>query len=380
MSRRHHSASRTNERLRLDSEPEPDGEEWVEWGGQLMWVAGWTEGGAPFGLSYEEWRHALRADEAQAGWARALSVLEELVSLQSGRDAVVEVGRVVKIGEGLSRDVFGAEVTVRPDRERISGQYVVLLPRAQAPLELNARTRRELRLLAWLQGRCDRFRVPRPLGALPEYRGIALARAFVRGIPLDMRAGRQPSVKPWQVVGEIAASMHGIDVSSVPPFVEGFSTRRDHALAALATLDELDVAEIKDARAWALEHLPPSDEASLLHGDLLGQNILLDPGASPAFAVIDWECATRGDPARDLAIVTRGARQPFQIAGGLDRLLDAYAAAGGRLVTRAHVRIHELALAGLWYREALGWPRGGGRPGEEALALVRRVLKMACAG
>ena len=96
--------------------------------------------------------------------------------------------------------------------------------------------------------------------------------------------------------------------------------------------------------------------------------------------MIDWEYARCGDPARDLAIVTRGARQPFQIAGGLDRLLDAYAAAGGRMVTRAHVRIHELALAGLWYREALGRPRGQGRPPEEALGLLRRVLKMACAG
>jgi hypothetical protein len=30
-----------------------------------------------------------------------------------------------------------------------------------------------------------------------------------------------------------------------------------------------------------------------------------------------------------VAIVTRGPRRPFQMARGLDRLLDAYAAAGG---------------------------------------------------
>jgi hypothetical protein len=43
----------------------------------------------------------------------------------------------------------------------------------------------------------------------------------------------------------------------------------------------------------------------------------------------------RSGPAYDLAIVTRGVRQPFQIGGGLGRLLDAYAAAGGASVSAA---------------------------------------------
>jgi aminoglycoside phosphotransferase (APT) family kinase protein len=60
----------------------------------------------------------------------------------------------------------------------------------------------------------------------------------------------------------------------------------------------LEAAEARDARAWALAHLPPADPSSVLHGDLLGQNILLDPGASLPFALIDWEYALRGDPAR----------------------------------------------------------------------------------
>ncbi|MES1178233.1 MAG: phosphotransferase [Myxococcales bacterium] len=48
------------------------------------------------------------------------------------------------------------------------------------------------------------------------------------------------------------------------------------------------------------------------------------PGQTPA--VIDWEYTALGDPAYDLAIVTRGARRPFQnrprsrqVAGGLQR-------------------------------------------------------------
>lgn len=102
----------------------------------------------------------------------------------------------------------------------------------------------------------------------------------------------------------------------------------------------------------------------------------------------DWvevggQHATTGDPAYDLAIVTRGVRRPFQIADGLERLLEEYVTLSGRTIDRAHVRIHELALAGRRYRAALDRtrregpsPRGGvgglpeGESAEEALGLM----------
>jgi len=64
-----------------DDEPVPQGEDWMEWGGQLLWVAGWTSGGSPYGLTVEEWRWAMRRAEHGAGWARARCVLEELFAL-----------------------------------------------------------------------------------------------------------------------------------------------------------------------------------------------------------------------------------------------------------------------------------------------------------
>lgn len=54
----------------------------------------------------------------------------------------------------------------------------------------------------------------------------------------------------------------------------------------------------------------------------------------------------RGDPAFDLAILTRAVRQPFQVPGGFDRLLGSYATAGGSGVTGEHVRLQELAMTG----------------------------------
>jgi len=108
---------------------------------------------------------------------------------------------------------------------------------------------------------------------------------------------------------------------------------------------------MRDARHWALAHLPPARPSVVLHGDLLGQNILLSPSEPPT--VIDWEYARYGDPAYDLAIVTRGIKRPFQIVDGLVRLLDAYHGHGGCEVTADHVHVHELCMLAGWYRTAL---------------------------
>jgi aminoglycoside phosphotransferase (APT) family kinase protein len=107
----------------------------------------------------------------------------------------------------------------------------------------------------------------------------------------------------------------------------------------------------------------------------LGQNILLNPLQQDT-AVIDWEYATIGDPAQDLAIVTRGVRNPFQLPDGLPRLLLAYREAGGGPLEAREVRVHELLMALRWYREALAHPESGHGP-REAQARVRQVLDRA---
>jgi aminoglycoside phosphotransferase (APT) family kinase protein len=108
-----------------------------------------------------------------------------------------------------------------------------------------------------------------------------------------------------------------------------------------------------------------------------GQNILLDPFERPA--VIDWEYAQWGDPARDLAIVTRGVRQPFQIDGGLNRLLAAYRAYGGADVEVADVRFYELCLALGWMRDAANG-KSRHETTDQAAARVARSLRWAKEG
>ncbi len=60
--------------------------------------------------------------------------------------------------------------------------------------------------------------------------------------------------------------------------------------------------------------------------------------------MIDWAEARIGDPAYDLAIVTRGRRRPLQVRDGLERLLDAYDRVAPEALTRTDVGIYELLL------------------------------------
>lgn len=209
-----------------------------------MWAAGFTEGGLPYGMSEDEFRAASARYGQQAPWARAKRFLEAVVAESAGAGATVDVGYVKKMGHGLSRDAFAAEVEITSHSTREVAEIAVLLPRRGCDPAIDERTRKEARLLHDLAG---------------------------VGFPFD------------------------------------------------------------------------------------------------------WEYAQLGDPAYDLAIVTRGVRRPFQIDGGMDRLLDSYNRVGGVEVSRAHVHLHELALAARWYRDALD---GESAPAQQ-LQLLRSVLRQA---
>lgn len=341
-----------------ESEPRLEGEEWVEWGNQRIWAVGFTAGGAPYGLTEEEMRESSAAEaEAQgAGWARAKRLLEQFLASRSGTTADIEIGWVRHLGSGLCRKAFTAEVSLFPDPAGLGGDYVVLLPLPDAEPSYDDRARFEARLLARLSSVDLPLRIPRVMGLLSCAGRPVLIETRIPGIPLDLRAGRQRSVRPWDLVARAAAAVHALDadILSFPENpdwkVPGHETRRDHALASLSMLEGLPDPVFPEIHAWALEHLPGPERSVLLHGDLLGQNILLVPGEPPG--LIDWEWARFGDPAYDLAIVTGGARRPFQLADGLDRLLEAYAARSAE-IRKDHVHLYELCLRTRQYVEAL---------------------------
>ncbi|WP_437650448.1 phosphotransferase [Sorangium sp. So ce362] len=67
------------------------------------------------------------------------------------------------------------------------------------------------------------------------------------------------------------------------------------------------LTELREAERWALDHLPEEAPATLIHGDLLGQNILLH--WEQPFAVIDWEYA-RQLPLHQFARRAHGSTAP----------------------------------------------------------------------
>ncbi|MEW6279828.1 MAG: phosphotransferase [Candidatus Eremiobacterota bacterium] len=164
------------------------------------------------------------------------------------------------------------------------------------------------------------------------------------------------------------------------PGVGGSGSRVSHPARAFDRLREfegLPSPEVTDALAWARENLPPDDLPALLHGDLLRQNVLVDPlEPKQPLGLIDWEEALVGDPAYDLAVVTRGVRRPFQEPGGFEKLLESYHAHGGRPIEARHVPFHELCLAAGWLRSALT-DQNPAEPPREASARLARILGMA---
>ncbi len=361
---------RGRDRRRFDDDHEPawNAGELECYGGELIFAVGHTEGGAPCGVTLDEMRRLSERDARGAGWARAKHILRELIGRELG--TVRDIGRVVKIGDGLSRDIFAAEVELATGA---CDSYVVALPRRDAPRDLSERTTRELRLIARLRTYSFPFHLPETVGAFPDGKHLALVRRFTPGVMLDLRAGRQGAVRPWAVVAEIAAAIHRVPGEAVADLLPGASTYEMHARSAIAVVDESHSPEMRDARQWALDHLPPAHPSVLLHGDLLGQNIVLAPGTPPT--VIDWEYARYGDPAYEFAIVTRGVKHPFQTADGLARLLDAYRHHGGCEVKAEQVHLHELAMIAGWYRTALneGGPAAAAQELDRMRGLLRRL-------
>jgi hypothetical protein len=173
---------------RFEGDHEPD---WnagaLQWyGGEPIFAVGCTEGGAPYEVTLEEMRRDSEREARGAGWSRAKHILRELIGRELG--TVKDIGRVVKIGEGLSRDIFAAEV------ELVTGacdSYVVALPRRNAL----AIFPRALPASFGFSHDCApipfHFIAANDGRAFPAGKHLALVRRFTLGVMLDLRAGRQ---------------------------------------------------------------------------------------------------------------------------------------------------------------------------------------------
>lgn len=189
-----------------------------------------------------------------------------------------------------------------------------------------------------------------------------------------------------RLVGRVAADVHRLEIKRFP-HLSISSSRTEDLKSQISELDESMFAEFplaNDVREWGEAYVPSDESSCILHGDLLPQNLICDWPAtddenSPV-GVIDWEMARVGDPAYDLAIVSRGNRKVLGVKDGLKILVNYYLECGGQKISLTDVHAHELLLALYWLEEA--WreyqkpdPRGHGPDFYEAKlkSLLRRV-------
>ena len=345
--------------------PEPTGPEWFT----IKCVRLWLPNNLSRKFNYSTTRDS-NILTSGAGWAVARSALNFILQCIHGEKTKYRIDWVTKVGQGLSKEVYRADVSFdcKEEKHKI---FAISQLSYDADLDASSRVIREQFILAAIGKKTANFSIPEPVGMIWYNGRLISATTFVAGIPLELRASSSQVEHPWEIVARVAAEIHGLPTRDLPKSLDRYSTRQEQAVTEINNFRKFRVPEIQDAVQWISENLPPKQESVLVHADLLGQNILLT--LSEGLFVIDWEYAFLGDPAYDLAIVTRGARKPFQVSGGLETLIDSYLSSGGQEISKKHVHVYELLLCLGWYEQSLDRSKGGQGP-DYYLDFLRRLL------
>ncbi len=212
---------------------------------------------------------------------------------------------------------------------------------------------------------------------------VGLVENWVWGMSLQFYKDSSYADRIIPTIAAVAAAVHHLPpgrFSHLPAFPDS----RTHILKELKSLPPALFREYPAARAarkWILSRLPANRPATVLHGDLLPQNINCGENKGEwKIAVIDWEFAAIGDPAYDLAIVTRGDRRLMGKNNGLQHLIDNYRETDGIDLSVADVHIHELLMILNWlwdsakgYRKQLTEGHGPAHYAQRMESLLRRA-------
>jgi aminoglycoside phosphotransferase (APT) family kinase protein len=289
-------------------------------------------------------------------------LIEESLRVHPGFGKQVEVdGKISRIGDGLWHDNYRFWITGRGlPITRTERSYILrLLERryewqeGPEPLERLKREADTLRALREID-----FVHPTPeficFVGDDESEPIGMIETAVKGVCLDDYKDRTT----LNVVARTAVAVHEIPIEPFP-HLPIHSDRAEHVKTRLAELDEVVLHKFRlaeEARDWIHANTPSCNHACFLHSDLLPQNLLYDWEASTRedarVGIIDWELAFIGDPAYDLAIVSRGNRKVQGVKEGVKVLIDEYLNAGGKPISLSDIRVHELLLVLHWLEES----------------------------
>ena len=235
----------------------------------------------------------------------------------------------------------------------VDGTWIFLFARTH---EASASLERVAALMPQLAARLP-LRVP-----VPEHVGRAgeAGRAFVGYRRLEGRPlGAAPPPGPWlDGLALFIRSLHGTDVQAavdagVPLCDYAFAATEDELRAGTAEheygrdlerLSTLPSAVAVDLERSLERHLAaPCATPALLHGELSGEHVLLDP-AGRISGIIDFNGMIVGDPARDLLYLYEEQGEP-----GILSLLER-----GALAEPSRDVLQRLRFLRLWHA-ALRW-------------------------
>ena len=270
--------------------------------------------------------------------------LQDVVGEHLG-DAV-RVEALERMLGGASRELWSFDLVVGDERRAL------VLRRDPAGVADAAGRRREFEVLRAAHDRG--VPVPEPLWLLEGAAGPGFVMERLAGEAIPRRLLRDERYERARAglidaLGAAAAAAHAVPLAEVPSLQIAGGAPAEAAIAGLES--ELDrIGEPHPALElglrWLRRNLPEPVEPGLVHGDFRLGNFLLDDEG--LVGVLDWELCHAGDPLEDLGwLCIRswrfGAdRNPAAGCGSRDELLAAYAAAGGRNVTREELRFWEV--------------------------------------
>ena len=120
--------------------------------------------------------------------------------------------------------------------------------------------------------------------------------------------GQTPTARSeiYDAVLSTLAHLQSLDYKQVG--LEGFGKPNDYMARQIHRWSKIYVASetnniplMDKLNEWLPQHIPPSDETCIIHGDYRLDNMILHPTENRVIAVLDWELLTLGDPLGDFS-------------------------------------------------------------------------------
>lgn len=130
----------------------------------------------------------------------------------------------------------------------------------------------------------------------------------------------------YDEMNRVIAALHNVDIAQVGLTEFGkpgnYFARQIGRWSKQYVLSQTEPIEEMDRLIeWLPQHIPPSDETTIVHGDYRLDNMIFDPKSPKVLAVLDWELSTLGHPLADFSYHCMSWHIPpgqFRGIGGLD--------------------------------------------------------------